>query len=106
MARFLPPEAFSAPSESLSLLPFNFERTGVNQFLVSNMVGDFVSLSQDEINRLVDLQLRPGDGLYERAYAAHLITGGTRKLSGSYWPCGSEAECRSYDTSRVYISSS
>ena len=79
MARFLPPEAFSAPSESLSLLPFNFERTGVNQFLVSNMVGDFVSLSQDEINRLVDLQLRPGDGLYERAYAAHLITGADQK---------------------------
>ena len=79
MARFLPPEAFSAPSESSSLLPFNFERTGVNQFLVSNMVGDFVSLSQDEINRLVDLQLRPGDGLYERAYAAHLITGGDQK---------------------------
>ena len=79
MARFLPPEAFSAPSERLSLLPFNFERTGVNQFLVSNMVGDFVSLSQDEINRLVDLQLRPGDGLYERAYAAHLITGADQK---------------------------
>ena len=79
MARFLPPEAFSAPSESSSLLPFNFERTGVNQFLVSNMVGDFVSLSQDEINRLVDLRLRPGDGLYERAYAAHLITGADQK---------------------------
>ena len=79
MARFLPPEAFSAPSEGLSLLPFSFERTGVNQFLVSNMVGDFVSLSQDEINRLVNLQLRPGDGLYERAYAAHLITGADQK---------------------------
>ena len=75
MARFLPPDAFSASSESLSLLPFNFERTGTNEYLVSNMVGDFIRLTENEINRLVDLQLRPGDGLYERAYAAHLITG-------------------------------
>ena len=75
MARFLPPEAFSAPSESLSLLPFNFERTGTSEYLVSNMVGDFIRLTENEINQLVDLQLQPGDGLYERAYAAHLITG-------------------------------
>jgi His-Xaa-Ser system radical SAM maturase HxsB len=79
MARFLPPEAFSSPSESLSLLPFNLERTGANQYLVSNMVGDFIRLSEHEINKLVDLQLRPGDGLYERAYAAHLITGTNQK---------------------------
>jgi hypothetical protein len=39
------------------------------------MVGDFVRLTQDELNRLVDLQVRPGDGLYEKAYAAHLVTG-------------------------------
>src|SRR5215470_15161821 len=75
MARFLPPEAFGAPSESLALLPFNFERIGANQYLISNMVGDFIRLTQDEISNLVDLRLRPGDGLYERAYAAHLITG-------------------------------
>jgi hypothetical protein len=75
MARFLPPETFGASSEGLTLLPFNFERTGTSQYLLANMVGDFVRLSEDEINKLVDLQLRPGDGLYERAYAAHLITG-------------------------------
>ena len=38
------------------------------------MVGDFVRFSADELNRLVDLKLGPGDGLYEKAYAAHLIT--------------------------------
>src|SRR6476660_5664567 len=75
MARFLPPEAFSAATETLSLLPFNLERTGTSQYLVANMVGDFIRLSEDELNRLVDLRLRPGDGLYEKAYAAHLVTG-------------------------------
>lgn len=75
MARFLAPEAFTAATEDLSLLPFNLERTGTNQYLVANMVGDFIRLTEDELNRLVDLRIRPGDGLYEKAYAAHLITG-------------------------------
>ncbi|MGY4368459.1 uncharacterized protein ACVW1A_004524 [Bradyrhizobium sp. LB1.3] len=75
MARFLPPEVFSAATETISLLPFNLERTGTSQYLVANMVGDFIRLSEDELNRLVDLRLRPGDGLYEKAYAAHLVTG-------------------------------
>ena len=75
MARFLAPEAFSAATEDLSLLPFNLERAGTNQYLVSNMVGDFIRLTEDELNRLVDLQIQPGDGLYEKAYSAHLITG-------------------------------
>jgi uncharacterized protein len=79
MARFLAPEAFSAATEELSLLPFNLERTGTSQYLVSNMVGDFIRLTEEELNRLVDLRIRPGDGLYEKAYAAHLITGTNQK---------------------------
>ena len=43
------------------------------------MVGDFVRLSEDELNRLVDLRVRPGDGLYEKAYAAHLVTASNQK---------------------------
>jgi hypothetical protein len=79
MARFLAPEAFSAATEDLSLLPFNLERTGTNQYLVSNMVGDFIRLTEDDLSRLVDLRIRPGDGLYEKAYAAHLVTGTNQK---------------------------
>src|ERR1700722_7168743 len=79
MARFQGADAFGAPSDELSLLPFNFERTGTEQFLVSNMVGDFIRLTEDEINRVIDLSLRPGDGLYEKAYAAHLITGAQQR---------------------------
>ncbi len=79
MARFLAPEAFSAATEDLSLLPFNLERTGTNQYLVANIVGDFIRLTEDELSRLIDLRIRPGDGLYEKAYAAHLITGTNQK---------------------------
>lgn len=79
MARFLPPESFGAATEDLSLLPFKFERAGADQYRVANMVGDFIRLTEGELNRLVDLQVRPGDGLYERAYAAHLVTGTNQK---------------------------
>jgi uncharacterized protein len=79
MARFLSPEAFGASSEAMSLLPLNLERIGTNEYLVSNMVGDFIRLTGDEINKLVDLRMIPGDGLYEKAYAAHLITGVNQK---------------------------
>ena len=79
MSRFLPPEAFSAATEDISLLPFNLERIGTGQYLVANMVGDFIWLTEDELNKVVDLRVRPGDGLYEKAYAAHLVTGTAQK---------------------------
>src|ERR1700688_3618333 len=79
MARFLAADAFGLGADRLVLLPFNFERMGGQQFLVSNMVGDFVRLTEGELNKLVDLRLQPGDGLYEKAYAAHLVTGSRQK---------------------------
>ena len=78
MARFQPVEAFHPAEDTLELLPFRFERTE-RHYLVSNMVGDFVRLSSDELTRIVDLRVRPGDGLYEKAYAAHLISGADQK---------------------------
>lgn len=58
----------------MRLLPFRFDRAGSDGYLVSNMVGDFVRLSADEFDRLVDERVSPGDGLYEKAYSANLIT--------------------------------
>ena len=55
-------------------MPFRFDRTGSDGYLVSNMVGDFVRLSADEFDRLIDERVSPGDGLYEKAYASNLIT--------------------------------
>jgi His-Xaa-Ser system radical SAM maturase HxsB len=74
MARFQNPEAYFPSQSALELLPFRFERGAANRYLVSNMAGDFVRLSADELNRIVELRISPGDGLYEKAYASHLIT--------------------------------
>src|SRR5262245_8450392 len=72
MARFLTTDAFGVPEKPLEHLPFRFERRD-GDYLVSNMVGDFVVLTHNDFDRLVDLRIAPGDGLYEKAYAAHLI---------------------------------
>lgn len=77
MAGFHRAEAFHS-ADTLELMPFRFERAG-KYYLISNMVGDFIRLSSDELNRLVELTIHPGDGLYEKAYAAHLVTGTNQK---------------------------
>jgi uncharacterized protein len=74
MARFLAAQEFHSPTSPVHPLPIRFERTAAGGYLVSNMVGDFLSLSSDEFERLIELRLAPGDGLYEKAYASHLIT--------------------------------
>jgi uncharacterized protein len=74
MARFLAADAFHDPEKAVTLLPFRFQRTDQGPYLVSNMVGDFLRLTEDELNRLVDLRIAPGDGLYEKAYSGHLIS--------------------------------
>jgi len=78
MAGFQTVEAFHPAEGTLELLPFRFERIE-KSYLVSNMVGDFIRLSGDELERIVELRMRPGDGLYEKAYAAHLIGGVNQK---------------------------
>ena len=38
------------------------------------MVGDFIALTNDEFKRLTNLEVVPGDSLYEKAYAGHLVS--------------------------------
>ena len=74
MARFLAADAFHAPEKAITLLPFRFRRSDHGGYLASNMVGDFLRLTENELNRVLDLKVTPGDGLYEKAYAGHLIS--------------------------------
>lgn len=74
MARFQAAESYHATDKPIHLLPLRFERSASGGYLISNLVGDFVRLSADEFDRLIDERVSPGDGLYEKAYASHLIT--------------------------------
>jgi hypothetical protein len=54
MARFQASWAYHSPDRPIRLLPFRFERTGPGEYLVSNIVGDFVRLTIEEFDQLVD----------------------------------------------------
>src|SRR6266851_4284059 len=75
MASFQAATAFGPDAVTeLQLLPFRFERLGTNRFLVANIVGDLLLLNAGELDRIVALDLMPGDGLYERAFEKLLIS--------------------------------
>ena len=76
MAGFQEAAAFAPDTAiGLRLLPLRFERLGANRFLVANLVGDLLLLTGEELDRVVSLDVRPGDGLYERAFERLLIAG-------------------------------
>ena len=75
MAKFLSEAAFAHTSpDDLQLLPLRFERLNPGRYLVTNLVGDGLLLSSDELERVTSLNLTAGDGLYERAFSKLLIS--------------------------------
>jgi uncharacterized protein len=73
MARFQEAGAFT-PTTDLQLLPLRFERLRGDRYLVNNFVGDGLLLNRQELDRIVSLDLTPGDGLYERAFEKLLVS--------------------------------
>jgi uncharacterized protein len=68
MARFLEAGAFApSASDGLRLMPLRFERLEPGRVIAANLVGDSLLLSDDEFHRVATLDIKPGDGLYERA---------------------------------------
>src|SRR5438477_10281221 len=72
MAGFRDATAF-APATNLQLLPLRFERLRADRYFVSNLVGEGLLLNREQLDRVVALDLSPGDGLYERAAEKLLI---------------------------------
>jgi uncharacterized protein len=67
MAGFREAAAFT-PTTDLQLLPLRFERLRADRYFVSNIVGEGLILNREQLDRVVLLDLSPGDGLYERAF--------------------------------------
>ena len=72
MAGFRDATAF-AQATNLQLLPLRFERLRADRYFVSNIVGEGLLLNREQLDRVVSLDLSPGDGLYERAFEKLLI---------------------------------
>jgi uncharacterized protein len=73
MAGFRDATAF-APTTDLQLLPLRFERLRADRYFVSNIVGEGLLLNREQLDRVVSLDLSPGDGLYERAFEKMLVS--------------------------------
>lgn len=73
MSRFLDAGAFDGQEKPLGLLPFRFERRR-EDVLISNVAGDFIRLAPLEFEDFIALNVKPGTALYEKLYAAHLVT--------------------------------
>ena len=74
MAKFAPPQSFEREDVPVALLPFRFQRKGGSKYLVSNLVGDFITLTEDEFHRVLELRIHPGDGIFEKALVSHLVS--------------------------------
>ncbi|RTL51775.1 MAG: His-Xaa-Ser system radical SAM maturase HxsB [Bradyrhizobiaceae bacterium] len=73
MARFQPVSSFQPVAEELVLLPLRFERTKDARFIVSNLVGDLITLSEQQLREVVSLNLDPGSDLYALASEKFLV---------------------------------
>src|SRR5208282_6724024 len=73
MVGFRDAAAFTPPTD-LQLLPLRFQRLRPDRYLVNNFVGDGLLLTRHELDRIVSLDLIPGDGLYERACEKLLVS--------------------------------
>jgi uncharacterized protein len=73
MAAFRDAAAYS-PAAALQLLPLRFEQLRADRYFVNNFVGDGLVLTRQELDRIVSLDLVPGDGLYERASEKLLVS--------------------------------
>jgi His-Xaa-Ser system radical SAM maturase HxsB len=73
MAKFRPLAEFQTAPAQLTLLPFTFERLADGRVIISNFVGDMMFATDEELRRLVSLDVTPGESLYDRAFEKLLI---------------------------------
>lgn len=72
MSKFKDAEAFQAASEDWQLLPFRFERLN-GRVLVTNMVGEHLSLAAEDFDQLASKDLPADSQLVRRLRAKHVI---------------------------------
>ena len=70
---FHPREHYAAASHEYSLLPFRFDRRGVNDYLLVNEIGEFIVLPGPIFQQFVSHSLAQSDSLYRQLKAKHFL---------------------------------
>lgn len=73
MSRFQDQEAFEAVEGTWELLPFQFERFGPDRVLLTNMVGEHLFVSPEELEAILSKSLPAGSDLVRKLRAKHVI---------------------------------
>lgn len=72
MSKFLPPSAYAAHG-AYRLLPFNFGKLDGEQYVATNMVGEYIVVDRPNLERLVNHDLQPDEPLFRDLRAKHFI---------------------------------
>jgi uncharacterized protein len=72
LLRFHEPAAYE-PVDDWELLPFQFERLGAGRVLVTNMIGEHLLVSAEELEAIVNKRLPPSSPLVRRLRGKHII---------------------------------
>jgi uncharacterized protein len=73
LLRFQAPAAYEPIEAAWELLPFRFERLGVDRVLLTNMVGEHTFVSADDLESIVEGRLPPSSLLVRRLRGKHII---------------------------------
>lgn len=73
MSKFQDFSAYLSPSEQYKLLPFKFERLDSKQYVLTNLVGEYVCIDEVNLNRIIDHELSSEEQLYADLRAKHFI---------------------------------
>lgn len=86
---FKPIEFFASNSTSFRTLPYRFQRTAKGQVLLTNMVGDFVWLTNEQFNLFTSKKLSHASEIYKVLRSKHFLSDNTSAhlnlLASEFW---------------------
>jgi len=71
--KFQPLSIYQPAKYSYNLLPFRFTYFDKDQYVLTNMIGEFIILNSEDLNQLIRKELLPGHHAYNDLMAKHFI---------------------------------
>lgn len=73
MSKFREREDYLPNKSTYQLLPFKFDRLNDKDYVLTNLSGEFTVIENQELEKIVNLELQPEDNLYSQLRSRHFI---------------------------------
>ena len=73
--------SYAVDGQGYSLLPFRFWQVHGEEYLLTNLVGEFLVTPRDDLERLVRHQIGPGESLYHELKSRHFLLDSTSDVA-------------------------